>query len=125
VEVLSDALRLELAPFGIHVCVVEPGAIDTRFDDTAQRLPRAGSRAYRSPYRPLYETMESFAASMHSRHIAPEVGAEVVRRAVEAREPRGRYLAGTTPSGSAVFHARDLVWGRVSRRLFRFDTKEI
>ncbi len=39
VEALSDALRLETAPLGIRVVVVEPGAIKTDFDAVALDLP--------------------------------------------------------------------------------------
>jgi NAD(P)-dependent dehydrogenase (short-subunit alcohol dehydrogenase family) len=35
-EALSDALRLELAPFGIQVVVIEPGSIKTNFAQTAE-----------------------------------------------------------------------------------------
>ena len=35
VHALSDALRMELAPFGINVLEVQPGAIDTRFANNA------------------------------------------------------------------------------------------
>lgn len=35
VHALSDALRMELAPFGIRVMEVQPGAIDTRFAKNA------------------------------------------------------------------------------------------
>lgn len=35
VEALSDALRFEVASFGIDVIVIEPGLIKTRFGDTA------------------------------------------------------------------------------------------
>ena len=35
---LSDALRMELRPFGIHVVTVQPGGIRSRFGDTAGRI---------------------------------------------------------------------------------------
>ena len=48
VEGLSDALRLELAPFGIHVVVIEPGAIDTEWHHVAadNLLATSGRGAY-------------------------------------------------------------------------------
>jgi NAD(P)-dependent dehydrogenase (short-subunit alcohol dehydrogenase family) len=47
-EGLSDCLRLELAPFGIRVVIVEPGLIETGFGDVvaAGLLTRSGSGAY-------------------------------------------------------------------------------
>lgn len=35
---LSDAMRLELAPFGISVTTLQPGAVRSKFGDTASRL---------------------------------------------------------------------------------------
>src|SRR5438874_5511567 len=35
VEALSDVLRFEVAGFGVHVSIVEPGLIKTAFGDTA------------------------------------------------------------------------------------------
>jgi len=40
-EALSDALRLELAPFGIQVVLIEPGSIKTQFAVTAQARAQA------------------------------------------------------------------------------------
>ncbi len=34
-EAISDCLRLELQPFGIHVVVIEPGGIKTEWADIA------------------------------------------------------------------------------------------
>src|SRR5262245_44849374 len=51
-EGLSNALRLELHPFGIEVVLIEPGYISTEFQQTAKELGRAyadGAKA--SPYR--------------------------------------------------------------------------
>jgi len=53
VESLSDALRIELGPFGVGVVLIEPGAIETEF------TPRSldGAAKYRradSPYAPVH-----------------------------------------------------------------------
>ncbi len=44
---LSDALRMELAPFGIHVVSVQPGAVKSKFGETAggitARIIKTGS----------------------------------------------------------------------------------
>ncbi|MEW5869123.1 MAG: SDR family oxidoreductase [Chloroflexota bacterium] len=40
VEALSDALRWELAPFGIQVVLVEPGPIRTHFGETVDKLSK-------------------------------------------------------------------------------------
>jgi NAD(P)-dependent dehydrogenase (short-subunit alcohol dehydrogenase family) len=50
VEALSDALRMEVRPFGIDVSIIEPGLITTRFGETASAT-RAGSTAADSPYK--------------------------------------------------------------------------
>ncbi len=42
---LSDALRIELAPFGIHVMTVQPGAIASRFGDNAHTSTENGQTA--------------------------------------------------------------------------------
>ncbi len=54
VEALSDALRRELAPWGIHVCIVEPGLIATPMGDklvhdtttSTQRWPAVAHQRY-------------------------------------------------------------------------------
>ena len=52
VNALSDALRLELAPFGIRVMEVQPGAIASQFADNAQREAE-GVLAADSPWWPI------------------------------------------------------------------------
>src|SRR5262249_55560484 len=56
-EALSDALRVELAPFGVRVVVVEPGPIESRFAERA-RVGVAPLLADPGPYAPLYPGAE-------------------------------------------------------------------
>ncbi len=91
-EALSDALRMEVAPFGVEVVIVEPGTIRTGFASRAhvelERARRAGSR---------YESVYARAAAIEARFdrmagtTAPVVRA--IERALFTHRPRARYVA--------------------------------
>ncbi|RWA73368.1 MAG: oxidoreductase [Mesorhizobium sp.] len=90
----SDSLRLELAPFGIKVVVVEPGHIETGFGDVvAEGLSRrSGSGAYAKVTQIVAKTTR--ASYGHGRGSDPRVIADVVSTAVRSAKPRTRYAAG-------------------------------
>jgi NAD(P)-dependent dehydrogenase (short-subunit alcohol dehydrogenase family) len=97
VEGLSDSLRPELAPFGIHVVVVEPGAVRTEWGAIAgQHLRDASAKGpYAARAAATASVLES--TSGPSRLSArPEVVAEAVARAATSRRPRTRYVVPTT-----------------------------
>ncbi|HEX7816661.1 oxidoreductase [Dyella sp.] len=94
VEGLSDCLRMEVAPFGIHVVVVEPGAIRTEWSGIAQEglLRYSGDTAYgEQAHRHARMLAQSETSSMVS---PPEVVARTITRAVKASRPRTRYATG-------------------------------
>jgi short-subunit dehydrogenase len=93
VEALSDALRIELAPFGVEVAIVEPGPIRTDFNDRAmQTIDAAVLDA--SPYAAVLST--SAAGAFRERFEAaaadPAVTTDAIVHAALARRPRVRYL---------------------------------
>ena len=93
-EGLSDCLRLELQQFGINVVVVEPGLIQTAFGNVIEgpMLTFSGKTAYgRMANNVSKATSESYKAGGGS---SPQVIADVVSKAVRARRPRTRYVAG-------------------------------
>ncbi|KRA42478.1 oxidoreductase [Pseudoxanthomonas sp. Root630] len=84
----SDALRIELKPFGINVVVIEPGIIATEFGDvmTKPMLDRSGN----GPYGRLAHAIAASKAPMSK----PTVVAKAIARAVQSRRPKTRYVAG-------------------------------
>ena len=90
-EGLSNALRMELYPFGIDVVLIEPGYIITGIQKAAAEL----SRPYLEkggPYAPLYARF--FASVNETRaksRTTPEDCARVMLHAIETPRPKPRY----------------------------------
>jgi NAD(P)-dependent dehydrogenase (short-subunit alcohol dehydrogenase family) len=121
VEALSDALRVEVASFGIQVVLVEPGLIRTEFGSVASSgLTGAGSEG---SYAAIRAAADSVTEQNYRSRLAvgPDAVAKVVQRALRASHPRARYLV--TPAAKVLVHTRrlggDRVWDTVVRRSFR------
>ena len=91
-EAISDGMRVELAPFGIQVVIIEPGFILTEFSQVAHKvsMPVNEQESHYTPFSPgvaaSYQRVKKIAGR-------PEDIAEVVVRAMAARRPRPRYAA--------------------------------
>ncbi len=88
----SDCLRLELAPLGIDVIVIEPGLIETGFGDVVSEglLRRSGDGAYARMTKAVAaatrDTLWPWDAARKPSVIADVVG-KAVGRAPAARTP--------------------------------------
>lgn len=113
VEGLSDSLRMELAPFGIDVVVIEPGAIRTEWGGIAAAsvLDRSGH----GPYAKQAQLTARVLAAGEHQGSAPEVVARAIGRAALARRPRTRYAVGSGARPMVV--AARLLPGRVMDRM--------
>lgn len=89
VESLSDALRIELRPFGVDVCLIEPGAIKTEFADVALGTAR---RVDGSPWAAAVEQADAMRAKFDATAVGPEVVARAIAHAATARRARPRYV---------------------------------
>ncbi len=90
----SDCLRLEVAPFGIDVVVIEPGAIATEWGDIMSDglAKRSGEGAYAGLVKRLQAARE--ARYGQDRSSPASVVTDAVVKAITARRPRTRYRAG-------------------------------
>ena len=90
-EGLSNALRMELYPFGIDVVLIEPGYIITGIQKAATEL----SQPYLEkggPYAPLYARFFSGVNDTRAKSkTTPEDCARVILKAIEAPRPKPRY----------------------------------
>jgi NAD(P)-dependent dehydrogenase (short-subunit alcohol dehydrogenase family) len=89
-EAMADSLRVELAPDGIAVALVEPGTIATRIWTRPQPLADVVSERYR----PRLERFRAVAAARASNAAPADRVARAVEHALTARRPRTRYLVG-------------------------------
>lgn len=102
VEALSDAMRMELKPFGIDVVMIEPGAIKTDWGIIAARHLAESTKdtAYEPTAAPWAKTMDwAYRSNLIS---GPSVITRAILRAVDSRRPRARYRKGRL-SGTVIF----------------------
>ena len=89
-EAMADSLRLELAPDGIEVSLVEPGTIATPIWTKPQPLADGVSDRYRA----RIERFRQVAAARSGKAAPADLVARVVEHALTADRPRTRYLVG-------------------------------
>lgn len=93
-EGLSDSLRVELAPFGIHVVLIQPGPIRTEWNALAREnlIARSSGTAYSAQARSVARVLA--AADRPGTGSPPSVVARAIVRAATAERPRTRYPSG-------------------------------
>ena len=116
-EGLSDAMRQELAGTGIHVCLIEPGPIESKFSATSLKAYKANIDLEGSAHADVYEVriakMEEATPSPF--RLGPEAVLEKLIHAVESRRPRPRYYV--TKATYMLGWTRRLFSTRIADRL--------
>lgn len=94
VEAYSDALRIELAGSGIHVCVIEPGPIRTRLTENALAMARKNidveGSVHAAYYRQRLRAMER--GGVTTGELGPEAVLKALVDACESPRPRPQYF---------------------------------
>jgi NAD(P)-dependent dehydrogenase (short-subunit alcohol dehydrogenase family) len=97
-EGITDSLRRELRPLGVHVAIVEPGAIATRIWEkgvaAADELLASAPAEAEAIYGPTIAAIRKQAAKATEEAIPPEEVAKAVQHALTADRPRTRYPVG-------------------------------
>ena len=103
---LSEALRQELAPWNIHVVLIEPGSIHTeavaKLDSDAEQVMSRATPAGRALYQDAFRRFVAAFAGLHAHGSPPEAVAKVITHALTTTRPRARYLAGKNSRRMAV-----------------------
>ncbi len=125
-EGLSDALRLEARPWGVHVSLIEPGPVETEFFDVTKDRAEGHINDTSSPYAPFFRHVDEVEREMMGRAVTAERVAGAVLSACLARSPRDRYVV--APMAKSTVLALRLLprsWvDRLASRQFRVPRPE-
>jgi NADP-dependent 3-hydroxy acid dehydrogenase YdfG len=125
VEAISDALRVEVKPFGIDVILVEPGLIRSNFENRVNEGLEAGVARHQtvSAYPELLAGSEKSTTGGYANDLVatdPDAVAAVIVKALHSPRPRSRYVV--TPAARAMITLRrfggDRLWDATMRRQF-------
>jgi len=119
IEALSNALRHELYPFGIHTILIQPGYIMTNIQSTAMALAQPHQEEFKNgPYARIYASyLENAASTRAQSKTTPEDCARIMLKAIESPRPKARY--GVTPLATFAKIAKWLLTDGAADRLFR------
>jgi short-subunit dehydrogenase len=92
VESLSDGLRIELAPFGVKVSLIEPGYISTNFTDRSMH-EFSKYQTPDSPYAAVLDRADAMQKAVGKTAVGPQAVARAIERASTSRWPSARYVA--------------------------------
>lgn len=97
-EALTDAMRIELQPWGIQVSIIEPGSIKTPIWEKSMAEAEYQATQLPPEFTELYgdaiETLKQATLRSARRGIHPEAVAKAVLHALTEKKPHTRYLIG-------------------------------
>ena len=98
IATMAEALRQELAPWGVGVVLVEPASIHTEAVDKlvrdAERLMREADPGARALYEDDFRRFVRIGVARERNGSPPEVVAGTIARALTIPRPHARYLVG-------------------------------
>ena len=118
-EALSDALRLELIPFGIKVVLIEPGGSPTAIWKTSEdRMAGVAIGDGAAPYQPLVDRLRKVSDEAMRSGFPPQLFAETVEHILGSRNPKPRYpIPGEVRTHLLLKRLlSDRMWDRLIRR---------
>lgn len=118
-EGLSDSLRNEVRGFGVDVIVIEPGGIKSEWGRIAfdSLIKVSGSTAYKV----LAEKFANAFRSVENKTPDPDVIGELIKKSIEEKNPRARYVAGYLAKPSVL--ARKILSDRLMDKLIMSQAK--
>jgi short-subunit dehydrogenase len=92
IEALSDAMWMEVKPFGIDVIVIEPGGTNSEWGDVAlESMERvSGNTAYKE----MVKSVEKGFKQTLNKNAEPIVIARLIKKGIEGNKPKTRYVGG-------------------------------
>ncbi|CAM3151566.1 short-chain dehydrogenase/reductase [Mycobacterium intermedium] len=106
-EGFSQALAQEVAPFGVHVTLIEPGGFDTDWAGSSSR------RAERLPeYAEVHATQDEWRNQRWAKPGNPAASAAALLKVIDAEEPPLRVFFGASPIelAKADYESRLATW---------------
>lgn len=121
ISAIGDSLRQELAPLGVEVSVVEPGAIATEIwgkgTEQGGRVRDAMEPELAELYAPGMDQLTAMAEKMGAAGLSPDAVFDVVEHALTAPKPKAVYVVGRDAKIQGV--VRSVLPRRAVDRLIR------
>ncbi|MFP6321942.1 SDR family oxidoreductase [Helicobacter pylori] len=89
-EAYSDALRLELKPFNVQVCLIEPGPVKSNWEKTAFENDERKDSLYALEV----DAAKTFYASVYQKALSPKAVAQKIVFLSMSQKIKARYLIG-------------------------------
>ncbi|MBN2613105.1 MAG: SDR family oxidoreductase [Bacteroidales bacterium] len=111
IESLTESLRIELKPFGINVCMIEPGDYNTNVNKNRGRAFSSNDSPYFKRLKGLFDLLEKNINGGSN----PEKMGRLVIKIASARSPKLRYTSGRfferiTPAAKSILPDRLFEW---------------
>jgi len=122
-EVISDAWRVELIHFGVHVVLIEPASSPTNIWNTSLERAMGGIGLFREgPYQRLLTVSEKVAKRSSKKGFPAQLFADTVVRILESNKPHARYVVPRNVAVPLLIRRLlpDSVWDYVVRRALKW-----